>query len=328
VPLVISSKRQVEAANWDLERADWHANLPFVHTTQAESIHDAMESLVRTNRQPVDEAKPAILLDGRAGYGKSAIIKNYLYDYHRAQARQRPAAPRRGSRLIDVIHISMRSATNERGLAERIRDFLELPPTGRTEREITGRVLDALFECEVKIVAIDELHFLGRSVAAGHRMSNYIKDLLNQSPCTFIFGGNDVLESDIFARNGRLDAAGEQFLSLVNCHTIQPFLIAERNDEWVRTLIAIERNLRITRQEEGDLFWRCADIVWAMSGGRWRSLTRLVNQACARAIELGTEQLSPALFAELPLDALAADNTRKYLSTLGDGTWSSLPPGR
>jgi len=314
------------AENWDQERADWHANLPFVRTTQAQAILDAMGALVSSNRQAVDEAKPALLIDGRAGFGKSAVMKEGLYEFHRLHEATRIPEPRSRARAIDVVHISMRSATNERGLAERLRDFLELPPVGKTEREITKRVLDTIFECGVKIIAIDELHFLGQSLAAGRRMSNYIKDLLNGTPCTFIFGGNDVLASPVFsADRGRPDAAGEQFLSLIEPHAMQPFTIATRSDEWVMTLMALEENIRLTRSQRGDLFWTCADVMWAMTGGRWRALSRLLNRVCVKAIETGQERITPGLFSGLPIDLLAGSDASKYLATLGDGSWTSLP---
>ena len=318
---------RVQAEKWNRERAVFHANSPFVHTPQADLLLDAMDFLVTSNHQAIDEAKPALLLDGRAGQGKSAVMRHYLQGFHREQAaaRRLAQAPARGSRPIDVVHISMRSATNERGLAERLRDFLELPPFKANERAMTNAVIDALFACDVKIVAIDELHFMGRSVAAGHRMSNYLKDLLNQSPCTFFFAGNDVLGSEIFRKNGQPDAAGEQFLSLVQPHAVRPFSISDRNPEWMRTLAAIEGNLRLTRQQDGDLFYRCADVVWALTSGRWRSLAQLINQACARAIATGEERLTPELFLKVPLNALSATHSAKLLATLGDGTWTSLP---
>lgn len=312
-------------ANWNAERGDWHANLPFVHTPQADAVLADMRLLIESNRQQVDEAKPAVLLNGYAGYGKSAIIKECLYELHRENATEVLAATR-GSRQIDVIHISARAATSERSIAERLRDFLELPRSGRSAGEITARVLDAVFECQVKVIAIDELHFVGQTAAVGRRLSNYIKDLINNSPCTFVFAGNNVLNSEIFRSDrGRPDAAGEQFLSLVGVHEIEPFRITHRDDAWMRTLMAIEKSLRLTRQQEGDLFWTCADTVWAKTGGRWRSLTRIVNMACARAIDSGEERITPDLLASLPVDALAAEHAAKYLPTLGGGTWSSLP---
>lgn len=315
-----------ERANWDLERADWHASLPFVRTTQAESVLAEMDELISSNRQSVDEAKPAILLNGLAGYGKSALIKECLYDLHRRRARTRVEVRARGSRPIDVVHISARAATSERSIAERLRDFLELPRSGRSAGEITARVLDALFECDVQVVAIDELHFVGQTAAVGRRLSNYIKDLINSSPCTFVFAGNNVLDSEIFTTDrGRPDAAGEQFLSLVGIRDIEPFTIVERDDVWMRTLIAIEESLRLTKLQQGDLFWNCADIMWGKTGGRWRSVTRTVNLACARAIATGAERITPELIASIPVDALAAEHAAKYMPTLGDGTWTSLP---
>lgn len=317
-----------ERENWNLERADWHASLPFVRTTQAESVLEEMRELINSNRQPVDEAKPAILLNGLAGYGKSALIKECLYDLHRRRAHERAGVPARGSRPIDVVHISARAATSERSIAERLRDFLELPRSGRSAGEITARVIDALFECDVKVVAIDELHFVGQTAAVGRRLSNYIKDLINSSPCTFIFAGNNVLDSEIFtSARGRPDAAGEQFLSLVGIRDIEPFSIVHRDDVWMRTLIAIEESLRLTKLQQGDLFWNCADILWGKTGGRWRSLTRIVNLACARAITTGAERITPELVASIPVDALAAEHAAKYMPTLGSGTWTSLPKG-
>lgn len=316
----------LEQENWNLERADWHASLPFVRTTQAESVLSEMNELISSNRQPVDEAKPAILLNGFAGYGKSALIKECLYELHRRRAREREGASARGSRPIDVVHISARAATSERSIAERLRDFLELPRSGRSAGEITARVIDALFECGVKVVAIDELHFVGQSAAVGRRLSNYIKDLINSSPSTFVFAGNNVLDSEIFTSDrGRPDAAGEQFLSLTSIRDIEPFRIVQRDDVWMRTLIAIEESLRLTKLQQGDLFWNCADIMWGMTGGRWRSLTRVVNLACARAIATGTERITPELIASIPVDALAVEHAAKYMPTLGDGTWTSLP---
>ncbi|RKR75896.1 TniB family NTP-binding protein [Frondihabitans australicus] len=316
-----------DRANYDLERSDWHAKLPFVHTSQAAGILAAMNDLLVTNRQSADDVKQAILLDGRAGQGKSAILKTFLYDRYRQYAGLHAAEPVRGSRRIDVVHVSMRSATNELGCATRIRDFFELPPRGRTEREITNQVIDAVYECGVKVFAIDELHFMGRSRIAGSRMSNYLKDLLNTTPCTFFFAGNNVRDSEVFTTPGGMDPAAEQFLSLMQVHEMRSFLADDESDEWVKTLMSLEQNLRLLDQQRGDLFWHCADIVWAMTAGRWRSLAFLINSACSKAIRTGTERLTPELIGSLKIDALAEPTARKYLPTLGTGAWTTRPKG-
>lgn len=314
-----------ERRNWNLERADWHSNLPFVHTTQADELLSAMSDLVDGSHETVEHAKPALLLDGRAGYGKSATLRHFLYEFHRKQVAQRGPKRSRGHRPIDVIAISARATTNERGLAIRMRDFLELPPVGKTERDITNHVMDAIFACNVRVIAIDELHFMGGTAAAGRRMSNYIKDLINDTPCTFLFAGNDVLSSEIFrADRGRPDASGEQLLSLMDRRAMAPFLIGNQDDVWLRALISIESNLRLTRLQEGDVFYRCADILWAKTGGLWRGLKTVVNRACSAAIKTETERITPDILRAIPADALNEASAQQLLATMGN--WSSLPP--
>ena len=318
---------QSERDNWNLERSHWHSNLPFVHTPQADAHLAAMETVVRSNHQNVEAVRPAILLDGRAGQGKSTTLNHFLYGFYREEVAARSPSRRPGNRAIDVISISARATTSELGLAILLRNFLELPAVIRAEREVTARVQDAIFECGVKVIAIDEFHFIGATTAAGRRMSNYIKDLMNTTPCTFLFAGNNVLQGEVFsADRGRPDAAGEQFLSLVDRRPTVPFVIANGDAVWARTLLAIDGNLRLLKHQDGDLVGHCADLIWAKTGGLWRGLVRIMNQACDAAIRSGQERITPALINSLPADALVKERAELLISTLG--TWTSLPQGK
>lgn len=100
-------------------------------------------------------------------------------------------------------------------------------------------------------------------------------------------------------------------------------MIANEDAVWARTLLAIDGNIRLLKHQDGDLVVHCADLIWAKTGGLWRGLVRIINQACDAAIRSGQERITPALISALPADALVEERAEQLISTLG--TWTSLP---
>ncbi len=181
-----------ERARLDYEehRAVWHANLGPIRTPQMRAVHEDLDDIVEANRQDGDKVKGAGVIDAYPGLGKSTIAQTFARDFHLRQIRLYGPTTDCGHERIPVVHVCLTSSTSKRSFNSMLCRFFNLPSYDRGNAEQLGhKAADAIFACDVRLIAVDDVHFLDPRRKDGRDVANHFKYLANTFPVTFLYVG-------------------------------------------------------------------------------------------------------------------------------------------
>ncbi|WP_202818874.1 hypothetical protein [Actinosynnema sp. ALI-1.44] len=173
----------------------------------------------------------------------------------------------------------------------------------------------SLLSCAVRILIVDDLHFLRWRAKSGVEISNHFKYIANEFPVTLVFVGVGLSERGLFREgdtytNAVLAQTGRRTTRL----DMRPFTVdtGTGRREWRQMLLAIEQRLVLAGKYPGMLADDLSDYLFARSTGHIGSLMTLINRGCQRAVRTGTEHLNQDLLDGVKNDA-AAETARSEL---------------
>ena len=195
-------------------------------------------------------------------------------------------------------------------------EFFAHPGVTRgTAAQYIRRALDCVLLCDVRLLIVDDLHFLRWRLSSGVEISNHLKYIANEFPVTLLLIGVG-LEAGGLLSEGRSysDAVLAQTGRRTTVLDMRPFLVSteEGRREWRQLLLAIEERLVLADTTPGMLAENLSDYLYARSTGHIGSLMTLINRGCQRAVRTGTERLTASLLDNVKNDA-AAEKARQEL---------------
>ncbi|MFI9078379.1 ATP-binding protein [Streptomyces sioyaensis] len=305
-------------AAYDRKRRLWHANLGPLKTPQLASLHEDLWDIVDNNLQDGDKAKGAIALDAFPGLGKTTAVLSFVKQFHRREIAEEGRFTQDGHERWPVCRVGLTGNTGMKDFNRAMLAFFGHPGLERgTTTQIGDRALDCFLSCEVRLLVVDDLHFLRWKNRSATEISNHFKYIANEFPVTLLLVGVGLAERGLF---GEVDNDGDEALAQTGRRTtalgLAPFLIANdaQRRDWRNTLLAIEKRLVLAAKYPGMLADELSDYLFARSTGHIGSLMTLINRGCQRAIRTGTELLTSDLLNQVKNDA-AAESGRRQLET-------------
>lgn len=318
-------------AAYDDTRGVWHANLGPFTTPQLARIQEEMEEVLASNRQDGDRVKGSVALDGYPGLGKTTIVNAFGRAYHRQQILGHGPLTAEGHERLPVCRVGLTSNTTMRTLNQMFCEFYGHPGRGRrTAAQLASRALDCILSCETQLVIVDDVHFVNLGRRDGVEVANHFKWLANEFPVTFVFVGVGIERRGLVSEGlCAADLAMAQTARRWTRLPIEPFELsaAKGRRHWRSLLLAIEREVVLTRAHQGMIADDLADYLFARSTGHIGSLMTLIARGCHRAIRTGQERLSVPLLDQVRNDE-AAERARVELAAAMDAGMLSATSGR
>lgn len=304
------------ANDYNLRRREWHANLGPLKTPQLAALHEDLWDILDSNLQDGDKAKGAVAIDSAAGLGKTTAALAFGKDFHLREVAERGPRTAEGDERWPVCRVGLTGNTTMKDFNLAMLEFFAHPGVTRgTAAQYIRRALDCVLLCDVRLLIVDDLHFLRWRVSSGVEISNHLKYIANEFPVTLLLIGVG-LEAGGLLSEGRSysDAVLAQTGRRTTVLDMRPFLVSteEGRREWRQLLLAIEERLVLADTTPGMLAEHLSDYLYARSTGHIGSLMTLINRGCQRAVRTGTERLTASLLDNVKNDA-AAEKARQEL---------------
>lgn len=314
-------------AVYDRSRREWHANLGPIRTPQLAELHEDLWDIVDSNVQDGDKAKGAVAVDAFPGLGKTTSVLAFLREFHHREIAENGEFTDQGHERLPVCRIGLTGNTGMKDLNRSILEFFGHIGRNRgTAAQFGHRALDCVLSCEVRVLALDDLHFLKWQKTSGIEVSNHLKWIANEFPVTLLMIGVGLADRGLFgegssSRDAVLAQTGRRTTRL----GMRPFTIRSEAErlEWRQMLLALEKKVVLADKYPGMLADGLSDYLFARSTGHIGSLMTLINRGCQRAVRSGAERLDQDLLDKVKNDE-AAENARKELeAALEKGRLSS-----
>jgi hypothetical protein len=316
-------------AAYDLRRRQWHANLGPIRTPQLATLHEDLWDIIDSNQQDGDKAKGAVAIDAFPGLGKTTAVLAFAREFHRREVAEHGALTAQGHERWPVCRVGLTCNTGMKDLNRAMLEFFGHP--GRqtsTAAQLGLQALDCVLSCEVRLLILDDLHFLKWRKTSGIEVSNHLKWIANEFPVTLLKVGVGLADKGLFSEG---DAGGETALAQTGRRTTRldmpPFTIdtEQGRRHWRQLLLALEQRLVLTDTYPGMLADELSDYLFARSTGHIGSLMTLINRGCQRAQRTGIERLTQDLLDGVKNDE-AAEHARQELEyVLQAGKATSRP---
>lgn len=307
-----------EGVRFEYERARriWHANLGPIKTPQLAELHEDLWDILDSNLQDGDKPKGAVAIDAFPGLGKTTSVLAFAREFHRREIREAGEYTAAGHERLPVCRVGLTGNTGMKELNRALLEFFGHPGrrTGTTA-QFAHRALDCVLSCEVRLIVVDDLHFLRWRHANGVEVSNHFKYITNEFPVTLVFIGVGLEQRGLFSE-------GESYADAVLAQTgrrttrldLDPFTINTQRArrQWRTLLLAVEQRVVLAEKYPGMLADELSDYLFARSTGHIGSLMTLINRGCQRAVRTGTERLSQDLLDRVKNDA-ASEAARREL---------------
>lgn len=303
-------------ADYNQRRRVWHANLGPIKTPQLAELHEDLWDIVDSNVQDGDKAKGAIAIDAFPGLGKTTSVLAFAKQFHLREIAENGAFTEDGHERWPVCRVGLTGNTGMKDFNRAMLEYFGHPGHQRgTTAQFAHRALDCMLSCQVRLLIVDDLHFLRWRATSGIEVSNQFKYIANEFPVTLVLIGVGLAERGLFCEgdsytNAVLAQTGRRTTAL----DMRPFTVDTDTGrhEWRQMLLAIEQRLALAGKHPGMLADELSDYLFARSTGHIGSLMTLINRGCQRAVRTGAERLDRDLLDSVKNDA-AAETARREL---------------
>lgn len=288
-PKVTHQEREAQSATqrdaYDRARRRFMTGSGIVQTPQFNAILNAAETRLRLNEFS-PSGRRGLIVSGEPGLGKTTTVTQIGKIHTLRRQHQDHPAGRPGN--IPVVYVTVPPACGPKAMIAEFAQFLALPITSRTSSPVLmNSVSNVMADLRVEMVIIDEIHNLNMNYRMGVDAGDALRQLSEKCAATFIYTGVNVESC------GLLDGPrGQQIASRFALHRVTPFSNRSINKraEWEAVLLALEGTLTLTKQPEGEILTRSAEL-FARSGGSIGRLADILHLAALNAIDDGSERL-------------------------------------
>ncbi|WP_326680970.1 AAA family ATPase [Streptomyces sp. NBC_01237] len=307
-------------AQYDQARRVWHANLGPLRTPQLAELHEDLWDILDSNQQDGDQAKGAVAVDAFPGLGKTTAVLAFARDFHRREIAEGGAFTAGGHERLPVCRVGLTGNTGMKDFNRAMLEFFGHPGrTTGTTAQFAQRALDCVLSCDVKLLVVDDLHFLRWRATGGVEVSNHFKYVANEFPVTLLFVGVGLAKRGLFSEGESYDNA---VLAQTGRRTTRldmgsfELVTDQGRSQWRQLLLALEKRLVLRGTYRGMIADDLSDYLFIRSSGHIGSLMTLINRGCQRAVRTGAERLDEELLSRVKIDQaahLAQDDVRNLL---------------
>ncbi|WP_232661236.1 AAA family ATPase [Pseudonocardia sp. TRM90224] len=314
---------------YDRRRRVWHANLGPIKTPQLAALHEDLWDIVDSNAQDGDKAKGSIAIDAFPGLGKTTAVLAFAKLFHQLEVQAEGSHTGEGRERWPVCRVGLTGNTGMREFNRAMLEFFAHPGVRRgTAAEFARRALDCVLACQVRLLVIDDLHFLRWRAKSGVEVSNHFKYIANEFPVTMLFVGVGLAQRGLFSEGSSYgDAVMAQTGRRTTKLSVEPFTVdTERGRrEWRQMLLALEQRIVLANKHPGMLADELSDYLFARSTGHIGSLMTLINRGCQRAVRTGVEHISEELLDGVRSDEAAEKGRAELIAAINNRRITTKP---
>lgn len=232
---------------------------------------------------PIDEVKTGVILDGYANLGKTTMVKVIARQFERRIVAETAFRDEQAQHdFIPVVHVTLLHDTTPKAMALDICNYLHIPLRGReTESQLVQAIYDAVKRHTIRLIVVDDIHFLKVRSRDGVETSNFMKSLMSKTGATFVYVGIDVESMGILQESGAATLASSQTASRFIHVPIPAF--SKGKPAWTKLLNAVETHLLLLDHEPGTLAQH-ADLLYDRTGGSVGPLMNLLRKCALQAL--------------------------------------------
>jgi hypothetical protein len=146
---------------YNQRRRVWHANLGPLKTPQLAALHEDLWDIVDSNAQDGDKAKGSIAIDAFPGLGKTTAVLAFAKQFHQREIKSGGTRTGDGHERWPVCRVGLTGNTGMRDFNRAMLELFAHPGTRRgTAADFAHRALDCVLSCQVRLLVVDDLHFL------------------------------------------------------------------------------------------------------------------------------------------------------------------------
>jgi hypothetical protein len=283
---------------YDLERLRHAHGFGPIRSLYA-GIHRTLERLVMSNELRGPGARHGAALDGNPGNGKTTIASQFGRHWERrCRARYPHELTSDGHEYLPVVYVNVDAMPTIKGLNRALLNFYGIEASRNVNaRQLTQLVLECARRCRTSLIVIDDIHLLELRREADRDANNHLKRLANDLQATFLYSGVGLSHGG-FMHEGLYgaDAALAQISLRFKRLPVEPLRRSTSDEKatWLGVLQVFERELVLLKAKDGDLTGQ-ADYLWRRTQGVIGSLTQLLTEATAEAIDTGAERITRKL---------------------------------
>jgi len=276
-----------------LEKLEQWLGSLYMQTPELTAITDSMTRTVRANLYSPPGAKNIVALTGRNLAGKSTLAKRWARTLYREVTkdsrlddRGRPVyCPREGweADLCPVVFVDMDGGARIAVLDGLLLDFFGLPGGGPV-RTLFPSALQAIQRHKVKVLIIDDAHFIKTAYKDARDVLDHIKKInteIGELGATLVLVGADLAEHDV--------ARDPQIAGRMRFRSFPEYECESSSDQqaWQRILHNLEGRLLpyLPAGKPGMLSMNLAGELWCRTQGYLGDLKDLVCQATVLATQ-------------------------------------------
>ena len=227
-----------------------------LRTPQLRGLHDTLWDIVDSNLHDNDRAKGAVAIEGAAGLGKSTAVEQFAKEFHLREVAENGPRTGEGNERWPVCRVTLSGHPTLRDLNVSLLHFFAHPGTSRgNAADFARRALDTFLACQVRLLVIDDLHFLRWRAADGVKVSNHLKYVANEFPVTLVLVGVGLTDAGLFTE-GRTqrESTLAQTARRTTRLSMEPFASTTAGQkQWRSVLHAIEARVVLVKHREGTL---------------------------------------------------------------------------
>jgi hypothetical protein len=203
-----------------------------------------------------------------------------------------------GHEFLPVVYVNVDSLPTVTGLNHAILTFYGMgPPRHAKARQLTQLVLQCARLCQTSLIITDDIHLMELRREADRDAKNHLKRLANDLQATFVYAGvglsrGGFMHEGLHGADTALAQISQRFKRL----PVEPLRRSTPGERatWLGVLQVLERELVLLQAKDGDPTGQ-ADYLWRRTQGVIGSLTQLLTDATAEAIDSEQERVTRKL---------------------------------
>lgn len=312
--LVVPSWQEYQAMDemsryrFNRDRDDQHSALVLAWTPRIARFDRQITVRLRANKRAPAGAKQCMLISGPGTVGKSTMVKMIARKYELGLRRFEPELfeEKPGHDFVPVVYLTLDDNITPKKFSKALARYLHVPVSG-DQSDIDDRVLDMLKATGVRLLVIDDAHFLDCTRRDGAATNDHVKFLAGCAGVTIVGTGVELHDSALLDE-GTGNPRRKQMAGRFSLHEFTPFSAGTEQEarEWIGVIQGLEQALALYHHEPGSLARRHWRYLHERTLGRMAPLADIIRQSACLAIsrgeERGREEITRDLMDDIVLD--------------------------
>lgn len=297
-----------ERQAYDEARLAHHGGFAPVSTPWMREIHIRLARQMGANlrnRQP--GARRGSVISAKANRGKTTICMTFAKHYQRSVFARYGRRTPEGNRLIPVVYVTLPDDCRTKWLDLAICEFYAVQLPGRPTKDDLVRAIQRVARLTMTtLFIIDDIHYLNLATREGQAVNDHLKYLANTVAATFVYAGIDCeltgLMTEGFSTSTHSRSQTKSRFTLLDVGSFDD-RTPEGRTSWRALLASFEPELMLLDSRPGDVSKAMAPYLYWRTAGVIGSISTLLREGAALAIEREAERLSESLLDEVEVDA-------------------------